>query len=142
MNVINPALGSAHMESAAAEFNLIPTKVAHLRGAEPVAVCDQDHGGVAVAVAGPLAGSFLEPFDLLFGQIFPGSELGIGCSARNCPVYDGWGCGPAGGFCHVIQPWLSSYCLQSKHYTDSYQEVKRERLGPTKSFRLPQHGPA
>ncbi len=31
-------------------------------------ICDQDHGGVAVAVAGPLAGGFLEPLDLPFGQ--------------------------------------------------------------------------
>jgi hypothetical protein len=53
-----------------------------------VAVCDQDHGGVAVAVAGPLAGGFLEPLDLLFGQILPGPELRIGGPARNCPVYD------------------------------------------------------
>ena len=51
-------------------------------------VCDQDHGGVAVPMTGPLAGGFLEPLDLLFGQIFPGAELGIGGSAGNCPVYD------------------------------------------------------
>jgi hypothetical protein len=77
MNVIDPALGSADMESAAAEINLIPTKVAHLRGAEPMAVCDQNHGGVAVPVAGPLAGGFLEPLDLLFGQILSGPKLRI-----------------------------------------------------------------
>ncbi len=46
-----------------------------------MAVRDQDHGGVAVPVTGPLAGSFLQPLDLLFGQIFPGPELGIGGSA-------------------------------------------------------------
>jgi hypothetical protein len=52
-------------------------------------ICDQDHGGVAVPIAGPLAGSFLEPFDLLFGQIFPRPELGIREPSWNCPVYDG-----------------------------------------------------
>jgi hypothetical protein len=51
MNVIDPALGSVDMESAAAEVNLIPTKVAHLRGTEAVAVCDQDHGGVERLIA-------------------------------------------------------------------------------------------
>ncbi len=43
-----------------------------------MAVCHQDHGGVAVPIAGPLAGGFLQPLDLLFGQIFPGAELRIG----------------------------------------------------------------
>src|ERR1700687_1495365 len=104
MNVIDPALGAADMESPAAEFNLIPTKVAHLRGAEPVAVCDQDHGGVAVSVAGPLAGSFLEALDLLFGQILSGPKLRIGGPVRNCPVCDVWRGGLASGFSHLIQP--------------------------------------
>ncbi len=54
-----------------------------------MAVCDQDHGGVAVTIAGPLAGGILQPFNLLFGQVFPGPELGIAGSAGNCPVYDG-----------------------------------------------------
>src|SRR6266568_1071369 len=114
MNVVDPAFSSADMEPAAAEFNLIPTKVAHLGGAEPMAVGDQDHGGVSVPVAGPLAGGFLEPLDLLFGQILPGPELRIWGSARNCPVYDGREGGFAGGFCHVIQPWFVHYCLSSE----------------------------
>jgi hypothetical protein len=54
-----------------------------------MAVRDQDHGGVAVPMTRPLAGSLLEPLDLLFGQILPGPELGIGGSTGNCPVYDG-----------------------------------------------------
>jgi len=54
-----------------------------------MSVCDQDHGGVPVPMTGPLAGSFLEPLDLLFGQILPGPEFGIGSPAGNCPVYDG-----------------------------------------------------
>jgi hypothetical protein len=41
-------------------------------------VCDQNHGGVTVPIAGPLAGSVLEPLDLLFGEIFPRPKLGIG----------------------------------------------------------------
>ena len=52
-------------------------------------VGDQDHGGVAVPVARSFAGGFLQPLNLLIGQIFPRPELGIQSSARNCPVYDG-----------------------------------------------------
>jgi hypothetical protein len=77
------------MQAAACKINLIPAKVAQLRGAEAVAVCYQDHGRVAVPVTGPLAGGFLEALDLLFGKIFPGPKLRVGSSARNCPVYDG-----------------------------------------------------
>lgn len=47
-----------------------------------MAVCDQDHGGVAVPVAGPLAGSLLESLDLLFAQIFPGPKLGQATAIR------------------------------------------------------------
>jgi hypothetical protein len=50
---------------------------------------DQDHGGVTVTVPGTLAGGFLEPLDLFFGQVLPRPEFRIRGSARNCPVYDG-----------------------------------------------------
>ena len=73
-----PPLALRTCKSAAVELNLVPSQPAHFRGAQPVAVCDQDHGGVAVTVAGPLAGGFLEALNLLFGQVFPGAELGIG----------------------------------------------------------------
>jgi len=89
MNVIDPALGSADMQTAAVEVNLIPPQAAQFRGTKSVPVCDQDHGGVTVPVAGPLASGFLQPFDLLFGEVFPRPKLGIGAPARNCPVYDG-----------------------------------------------------
>ena len=61
MDVVDAALGSSDMQSAAVEVNLIPTKAAHFRGAQPVAVCDQVHGGIAVPIAGPLAGGLLQP---------------------------------------------------------------------------------
>jgi len=78
MNVIDPALGSADMQTAAVEVNLIPPQAAQFRGTKSVPVCDQDHGGVTVPVAGPLASGFLQPFDLLFGEVFPRPQLGIG----------------------------------------------------------------
>jgi len=59
MDVVDPTLGSSHMQAAAVEVNLVPSQPAHFRGAQPVTVRDQDHGGVAVPVAGPLAGGFL-----------------------------------------------------------------------------------
>jgi hypothetical protein len=75
-------------------------------------VCDQEHSGVSVAVAGTLAGGLLEPFDLFFDQIFPRPELSIWWSARNCPVYDSREGSFAGGFCRVIQSWRCPHCLE------------------------------
>ena len=89
MDIVNPALRSLNMQSATVEVNLIPAQAADFRSAQPVPVRNQDHGSVAMAIAGSLAGSLLEPLDLPFGQVFPGPELGIGGSAGNCPVYDG-----------------------------------------------------
>jgi hypothetical protein len=48
-----------------------------------MAVCDQDHGSVAMPIAGPFARRVLKPLDLLFGQVFPRPKLGIGGSAGN-----------------------------------------------------------
>ena len=76
MDVINPALRSADMQSTTVEVNLIPPEAADFRSAQSVPVRNQDHGSVAMAIAGSLAGSLLEPLDLPFGQVFPGPELG------------------------------------------------------------------
>ena len=81
MDVIDPALGSPDMQSAPVELNLIPAQAAHFRGTETMAIGDQDYGGVAVPVTGPLAGGVLEPLDLPFGQIFSGPKFGI---RRHC----------------------------------------------------------
>jgi len=89
MDVIDPALGPPDVQPTSVEINLVPPQAAHLRGPERMAVRDQDHGGVAVTVAGPLTRRFLQPLNFTFGQIFPWPNLGIGGSARNCPVRDG-----------------------------------------------------
>jgi hypothetical protein len=77
MDVVDPTLGSSHMQAAAVEVNLVPSQPAHFRGAQPVTVRDQDHGGVAVPVAGPLAGGFLKALDLLLDP-FPFAEICTG----------------------------------------------------------------
>jgi hypothetical protein len=89
MHVIDPAFGSSDMQASAVEVDLIPPQATYFRRTKPMSVCDQDHRGVPVPIAGTLARSILEPLDLFFGQIFPGPEFGIRGSARNCPVCDG-----------------------------------------------------
>jgi hypothetical protein len=63
MDVINPALRSADMQSATVEVNLIPPQAADFRGTQPVPVRNQDHGSVAMAIAGSPAGSLLQPLE-------------------------------------------------------------------------------
>jgi len=89
MDVVDPAFRSADVQSPAVEFDLIPAEAAYLRGTQPVPVREQDHGGITVPIAGSLAGSFLEPLNLLFEQILPLPKLGIGGPVGNCPVCDG-----------------------------------------------------
>jgi hypothetical protein len=48
------------MQSATVEVNLTPAQAADFRDAQPVPVRNQDHGIVAMAIVGSLAGSLLE----------------------------------------------------------------------------------
>jgi hypothetical protein len=78
MNVVDPAFGSTDMWLAAFELNLIPSEAAHFRGAQPVPISQEDHGGVAVPIAGSLPGSVLKPLYLFSVRYSLGrsSELG------------------------------------------------------------------
>jgi len=52
MYVIDPTFGSADMQSATVELNLIPAKATHFGGTQPVPIGQQDHGGVTVPIWG------------------------------------------------------------------------------------------
>jgi hypothetical protein len=71
MDVIDLSLGPLDMQTTVIQINLIPSQAAEFR----MPVCDQNHGGVTVTVAGTPSGSFLEALELLFSQIFPRPEF-------------------------------------------------------------------
>jgi hypothetical protein len=54
---------------------------------------DQDHGGVAVAMAVAVGGDN-QAVDLGVGEVFAGAELGIASAKRGvapyCPIIGGW----------------------------------------------------
>ena len=77
----NPVLDAVNVKAALGQFDLLPLQVADLRGPQTVAVGDQDHGRVAMAVAAMLAGTVHQPLDLALGEVAP----------RDCQVYDAWG---------------------------------------------------
>jgi hypothetical protein len=53
----NPVLDTVNVKAALGEFDLLPLQVADLRGPQAMAVGDQNHGRVAMAVAAMLAGA-------------------------------------------------------------------------------------
>src|SRR5215472_8379764 len=70
-----------NVEAALGQLDLLPLQVADLRGPQTVAIGDQDHGRVAMAVAAMLSGAVHEPLDLALGEVAP----------FDCQVYDAWG---------------------------------------------------
>src|SRR6516165_8193358 len=58
------ALEPVNVQAALGEFDLLPLQVAHLGGPQAMAVGDQNHGRVAMAVAAMLSGTVHQPLDL------------------------------------------------------------------------------
>src|SRR5215831_5195600 len=76
----NTAFDAVNVQAALGQLDLLPLQVADLRGPQTVAIGDQDHGRVAVAVAAMLAGAVHQPVDLALGEVAP----------LDCQVYDAW----------------------------------------------------
>ena len=76
----NTAFDAVNVQATLGQLDLLPLQVAHLRGPQAVAVGDQDHGGIAMAVATILAGAVHQPLDLALGEVAP----------PDCQVYDAW----------------------------------------------------
>src|SRR5262249_52763315 len=76
----NPILDTVNVQAALGQLDLLPLQVADLRGPQTVAISDQDHGRVAMAVAAKLAGAVHQPVDLALGEVAP----------LDCQVYDAW----------------------------------------------------
>src|SRR5262249_50404079 len=72
-------LSPVNMHAALVQLDLVPLEIAYLAGAQPVPICNQHHGGVAVAM--PILASVVhKPLHLSLGQV----------AALNCQVLDRW----------------------------------------------------
>src|SRR4051812_11698844 len=72
------------------EVDLIPAQGAQLGDAQPVAVGDPDHRGIAGPVPVLPSGGD-QALDFLGGQVLAGAELGLGHWLwRNCPILRSW----------------------------------------------------
>jgi hypothetical protein len=68
------ALAPADVQTAGVQFDLVPLQIDQLRGAQTVAICEQDHGCVPVTVAAVLARGVDQLLDLGAGEIAPGAS--------------------------------------------------------------------
>ena len=71
MHTGNAVLDAVNVQAALGQLDLLPLQVAHLGGPQAMAVGDQDHGRVAMAVAAMLAGAVHQPVDLTLGEVAP-----------------------------------------------------------------------
>src|SRR5262245_11888596 len=110
MHAGNATLHAVNMQTTLGQLDLQPSQVAHLRGPQPVAVGDQDHGCVAMAVAAMLSRAAHQPLDLALGEVAP----------LDCQVYDAWGAFPGSRF-HADKPCLRvSHCAGYTHFLNSF----------------------
>src|SRR5215472_9002285 len=58
-----------YLQSPGFEVDLIPAQRHEFANAQPVPICDQDHGGVSMPVAAALACRIAQQVNLTFGQI-------------------------------------------------------------------------
>jgi len=90
MNARRSTLGSADMQPALVEFDLMPFEAADLRSPQAVTIGDQDHRCIAMAVSADLASSVHQPLDLALGEI----------AAFDCEVFSAWCAGIGYLICH------------------------------------------
>src|SRR5262245_60019248 len=94
MNAWRAMLGSAHMQPALVELDLMPLQAADFACSQAVTIGDQDHGGIAMTASTVLAGSLHELFDLALGEV----------AALNCEVFSVWCVAMGCLICHEKSP--------------------------------------
>src|SRR5262245_4791471 len=77
------ALAPPHMQPARGQVEVIPAQPDKLAGAQPMAISEQDGGGVTMALA-VLPGSLHQPLDLAPGHVF---AWALPC---HCYIYCRW----------------------------------------------------
>src|SRR5262245_9510515 len=98
------------MQDSAIEIDLIPTKVYHLGCSEPMPEGNQDHGGIAVAIA-VLPSRSHERLDLMLSQVFATAQIAVPRAPRHdCSFFDGRRDQRETRISHGKSPVHCSYC--------------------------------
>ena len=82
MGAGQPVLAAAHMQQALPKIQLLAPQADQFRDTEPVPVGEQDHRGVAVAVASEALRRGDQPVDFRRCQVFPAAPFGVGNLGR------------------------------------------------------------
>jgi hypothetical protein len=104
--------------------------VEQLTRAQPMAVGQQDHGGVPMTV--PVAsGRGHERFDLVRGQVLAGPQLGVRpAQRRDCPIFGGWRDQSQVRFYHRKSPCPEVNCPKV-----GKRDLERASIYPLRSLR-------
>ena len=122
------ALGPVDVHSAVGEVDGIPPQCDQLGRPQAVAIRDQHHGGVTVAVA-VLPGGGDQAGNLGIGQVLAGADLGVwlrrgGFGIVNCPNNGGWRHQRQMRICHEFSGLYSCYCPNYELLWDNVQGKK------------------
>lgn len=77
-----PVLAAAHMQQPLPQIQLLAAQADQFRDAQPVPVGEQDHRGVAVAMASEPLRRGDQPVDFRRRQVLPAAALGVGDLGR------------------------------------------------------------
>jgi hypothetical protein len=113
------------MRAKPAVLNGAPRSLVNMKGdlgccsAQAMPVSDQDHGGVAMAMAVALGG-VAQALDFGVGQMLAAA---VGCvgppTRRDCSIFGAWSDQLELGFCHGFQSSLKSDCQYNDRYPNS-----------------------
>ena len=82
MGALQPVLAAAHMQQPLPQIDLLTPQANEFRNAKPMPVGEQDHRGVAMAVAPEPSRRGDQPVDFRRGQMLPATSCGIGLFRR------------------------------------------------------------
>jgi hypothetical protein len=111
MDAWRSTLGSADMQPALVELDLMPFEAADFACSQPMAIGDQDHRCIAMAMSADLAGSVHELLDLALGEV----------AALDCEVFSVW-CAAIGCLiCHEKSLSAEYDCKDNRLFLHSMQ---------------------
>src|SRR5204862_5999067 len=133
MLALSPALQPVDVQMCSGEIHLVPAQRHQLADPEPMAEGNEDHGGVAIPPAPPLARCLHQSIDLGLVEILTWPDLGILLPLRRrVPPYNCSDFSVSGGIAHVRQhrrkPSVSiTHCTVFGFFRNSFRSRRQDR---------------
>jgi hypothetical protein len=105
-----PLLDATDVQGGGREVDLLPTQVRQFAHPQAVSVRDEQHGGIAVAMAIDFRGGN-ELLDLGLGEMLARAQLAIwSADRRDCSIYGGRGNQPKAYLSQAFCPLTYDHC--------------------------------